>query len=140
MAISETSCFTKYKLHAGCQKGWKIPFFVPGDLARWPWRSNSSERGTKHVFRVNLAQIHSAIPERFHMQTNNHRLTAPKTERFLSSPRVVISHAFVIVGTSRGARVHQERSFIGDSFQRRPRFLGMVCFSLTKLQITCCLN
>jgi len=21
----------------------------------WPWRSNSSERGTKHVFTVNLA-------------------------------------------------------------------------------------
>jgi len=23
----------------------------------WPWPSNSSERGTKHVFPVNLAQI-----------------------------------------------------------------------------------
>jgi len=25
-------------------------FFVPGDLDLWPWHSNSSERGTKHVF------------------------------------------------------------------------------------------
>jgi len=46
----------------------------------WPWSSNSSERGTKHVFRVNFAQIRSAIPEIFHTQTKNHRLTAPKTE------------------------------------------------------------
>ena len=28
----------------------------------WPWHSNSSERRTKHVFRVNLAQIRSAGP------------------------------------------------------------------------------
>jgi len=27
-----------------------------------PWHSNSSERRTKHVFRVNLAQICSAVP------------------------------------------------------------------------------
>jgi len=31
--------------------------------------SNSSERGTKHVFRVNLAQTRSAVPETFHTQT-----------------------------------------------------------------------
>jgi len=37
-------------------------FFVPGDLDLWPWHSNSYERRTKHVFRVNLAQIRSAIP------------------------------------------------------------------------------
>jgi len=42
----------------------------------WPWPSNSSERGTEHVFRVNLVQIRSAV----HTQTKNHRLTAPKTE------------------------------------------------------------
>ena len=36
-------------------------FFVPGDVDLW--HSNSSERGTKHVFPVNLAQIRSAIPE-----------------------------------------------------------------------------
>ena len=37
-------------------------FFVPDDLDLWPWHSNSSARGTKHVFRVNLAQIRSALP------------------------------------------------------------------------------
>jgi len=26
-----------------------MPFFVPGDLDLWPWPSNSSERGTKHL-------------------------------------------------------------------------------------------
>jgi len=35
-------------------------FFVPGDLDLWS-HSNSSERGTKHVFRMNLAQIRSAV-------------------------------------------------------------------------------
>ena len=35
----------------------------------WPWPSNLFERGTKHVFRVNLAQICSAVPEIFHTQT-----------------------------------------------------------------------
>jgi len=34
----------------------------------WPWPSKSSERGTKHVFRVNSAQIRSAVPEIFHTQ------------------------------------------------------------------------
>jgi len=38
--------------------------------------SNSSERGTKHVFRVNLAQIRSVVPEIFRTQT----MTGPKTE------------------------------------------------------------
>jgi len=58
----------------------KMPFFVPGDLDIWPWPSNWSERGTKHVLRVNLVQICSAVPVIFHTQTKNHRLTAPKTE------------------------------------------------------------
>ena len=35
----------------------------------WPWHSNSSERGTKHVFCVNLAQIRWAVPEIFCTQT-----------------------------------------------------------------------
>jgi len=39
---------------------------------RGPWHSNSSERGTKHVFPVNLTQIHSTIPEIFHSQTKKH--------------------------------------------------------------------
>jgi len=54
-----------------------MPFFVPGDLDLKP--SNLSERRTKHVFRVNLAQIRSAVPEIFHTQTQK-RLTAPKTK------------------------------------------------------------
>ena len=32
-------------------------------LDLWPWPSNSSERETTHFFRVNLAQIRSAVPE-----------------------------------------------------------------------------
>ena len=47
--------------------------FCPGGLDLWPWPSNSSERGTKHVFRVNLAQICSAVPDIFHTQTKSHR-------------------------------------------------------------------
>jgi len=31
---------------------------------------------------VNLAQIRSAVPEIFHTQTKNQRLTAPKTEPY----------------------------------------------------------
>jgi len=43
----------------------------------WPWHSSLSERGTKHVFRVNLAHIRSAVPEIFHTQTKKSQ-TAPK--------------------------------------------------------------
>jgi len=43
-------------------------FFVRGGLDRWPWHSNLSERGTNHVFIVNLAQIRSPVPEIFHTQ------------------------------------------------------------------------
>jgi len=51
----------------------------------WPWpltlTFKLSERGTNHVFRLNLAQIRPAVPEIFHSYTNiKHRLTAPKTE------------------------------------------------------------
>jgi len=35
----------------------------------WPWNSNSPERGTKHVFLANLAQIRSSVPEIFETQT-----------------------------------------------------------------------
>ena len=34
----------------------------------WPCPSNTSERGTKHAFPVNLAQIRSTVPEIFHIQ------------------------------------------------------------------------
>jgi len=40
-------------------------FFVLGDLELWPWHSDSSEWGTRHIFPVNLAHIHSAVPEIF---------------------------------------------------------------------------
>jgi len=40
-------------------------------------------RETKHVFRVNLAQIRSAVPEIYHTQTNN--------RTFCSSLHVVIT-------------------------------------------------
>jgi len=41
---------------------------------------NVSERGTKHVFPVNPAQIGSVVPEIFHRQTK--KVTAPKTEPY----------------------------------------------------------
>jgi len=47
------------------------------DLDLWPWHSNSSERGTKHVFPVYLTQIRSAVPETFHTQTKKSQ-TVPK--------------------------------------------------------------
>jgi len=46
----------------------------------WSCPSNSSERGTKHAFRVNLSQIRSAVPEIIHTRIKKQRLTAPKTE------------------------------------------------------------
>jgi len=56
----------------------KNAIFVSGELDLWP--PNSSERGTKHAFRVSLAQICSTVPEVFHTRTKNHRLTASKTQ------------------------------------------------------------
>jgi len=47
-----------------------MPFFVPGDLDL-DLHLQTSERGTKHVFRVNLVQIRSSAPETFHTQTKN---------------------------------------------------------------------
>ena len=71
-------CFPKHKQHARRWKGQKIKKCC--FCLWWPWPSNSSKRGTKYVFRVNLAQIHSAVPEIFHIQRKNHRLMVPKTE------------------------------------------------------------
>jgi len=59
----------------------EILVFVHGDLDLWPWESNSSERGTKHVLPVNLAQICSVVPEIFHTQTKKSQ-TAPKAEPY----------------------------------------------------------
>jgi len=42
----------------------------------WYWPPNSSQRGTKHVFRVNLAQIRSAVPEIFDSQKNKMKKNA----------------------------------------------------------------
>jgi len=39
----------------------------------WHWHSNSSERWANHVFRMNLAQIRSAVSEIFHTQTKSRR-------------------------------------------------------------------
>jgi len=62
-----------------------MPLFVPGDLDLSPWPSNSSKRGTKHVFRVNLAQIGSAVPEIFHTQINNPQSDGTNNRTFRSS-------------------------------------------------------
>jgi len=59
--------FSKHKPHAGHRN--------------WPWPSNSPERGMKHIFLANLAQIRSAVPEIFHTQTKKSQ-TAPKAERY----------------------------------------------------------
>jgi len=42
-------------------------------------------RPTKHVFRVNLAQIRSAVPEIFHTQTKKTQTDSVKTEPLSSS-------------------------------------------------------
>jgi len=56
--------------------------FVPGDLDLWP----SSERGTKHVFHVNLAQIRSVVPKIFDSQTKkNKKVTDSAKNRTLCS-------------------------------------------------------
>jgi len=48
--------------HCQAVMGVHSAIFVPCDLNLWPWYSNSSVRGRKHVFPVNLAQIHSVVP------------------------------------------------------------------------------
>jgi len=50
------------------------PLFIPGDLDLWPWHSNLSKQGIKHVFPLNLEQIRSAVPEIFHTQTKKQEL------------------------------------------------------------------
>jgi len=60
-------------------------FFVPVELDLWPWHSNSSERRTKHVLPVNLAQVRSVVPEILEAQTkkNKKSQTVLKTEPYL---------------------------------------------------------
>jgi len=57
-------------------KGPKMPFFVPGDLDL----QKCIRARTKHIFRVNLAHIRSAVPEIFRTHQKSHRMTVPKTE------------------------------------------------------------
>jgi len=65
--------------------------FVPNDL----------ERVTKHVFRVNLAQIRSAVPEIFHTQTYKQKpQTDGATNRTVRSLlRAVINRMHVMVNS-----------------------------------------
>jgi len=68
-------CFSKHKPHA-CQN--------------WPGPSNPSERRTKHVFRVNLAQICSAVSPRYF--THKQKVTdSAKNRTLCSSLHTVIS-------------------------------------------------
>jgi len=50
----------------------------------WPWRSNLSERGTKHIFHVHLAQIHSVVSRGIWLTNKQTKKlkTAPKTEPY----------------------------------------------------------
>jgi len=57
--------FVTYQFSDSRDICWKHRFFVHGDLDLWPWHSNSSEEGTKHVFPVNLAHICSVVPRYF---------------------------------------------------------------------------
>jgi len=54
----DTKAVLLYKMLAGRHRGGKMPF-----CPSWPWpcHPNSSQRGTRHVFCVNLLQISSAI-------------------------------------------------------------------------------
>jgi len=72
-----------------------IPSLAGGDKSAqhvfwpwWPWHSNSSEWGPKHVLPVNLVQIRSAVPEIFDSQTKTVSESA-KNRTLRSSLRVV---------------------------------------------------
>jgi len=58
------------KLHAGCPKGRKMPFLFMVTLTfDLDFQTRPSEG--PNIFRVNVAQISSAVPEIFHTQTKN---------------------------------------------------------------------
>jgi len=65
--------YQTYKPHTGSQNGRKFRFLFLMTLTFDLWSSSLSERGTKDVFRVNLAQIRLAVPEIFHTQTQKSR-------------------------------------------------------------------
>ena len=66
------------RLTTHCQWGWLVSFFyfffVPDDLDLWVFDLDiqTFDRGTKHVFPVNLVQIRSEVPE-IHKQTNKQK-------------------------------------------------------------------
>jgi len=57
--------------------GMHSAFFCPW----WPWHSNLSNRGTKHIFPVKLAQIHLAIPRDIWF-TNKRKQKKQKTSNY----------------------------------------------------------
>jgi len=65
----------------------------------WPWPSNSSERGTKHVFHVNLMQIRSAIFEIFiHKQKTDwrrHKQNLPPSPRAVIIPNLNVTKCLI---------------------------------------------
>jgi len=81
---------TKHKPHAGHRKGRKMPFLSLVTLTFDLDLQTFYERGTKHVFRVNLAQIRSAVSETFHTQTKK-QTDGVKNRTFRSSLRAVIT-------------------------------------------------
>jgi len=68
-----------------------MPVTLTFDL--WPWHSNSSQRGTKYVFSVNLVQIRSAVPEIFYTQTKKVTYSA-KNRTLRSSLHAVIMQMY----------------------------------------------
>jgi len=81
-------CFTAKRAKKCCFCPW------------WPWPSNLSKQGTKHIFHVNLVQIRSAVPKIFHTQTKE--VTDSTKNRALHSSLCAVitaaaQHAVVII-------------------------------------------
>jgi len=74
----------------------------------WPWHLNSSEQGTKHVFRVNFAQTLQWFPRYFiHKQQANKNVTDSATNRTLrSSLRAVKTPCPSYTQTARSRTMH----------------------------------
>jgi len=69
--------FYQTKIERRPPKGPKYPVFCPW----WPWPSNLSDWGTKHVFLVNMAQICSVVSD-WHISYTKKTKTAPTTEPY----------------------------------------------------------
>jgi len=96
----------------------------------WPWHSRSSERGTKHVFAVNLAQIHSEVPEIFEWQTKwkTKSQTALKTEAYLRAVIIIIIITMMIIITHVTIRLHRNTTEVDTAYCYRPS--SVVCWSV----------